>query len=97
MTPFTRPFTATAADIDELGHVNNTVYLRYFPAAPARHGNGQARPRRAVVVMAQWNADEGGHVGVCRLMAALGISAVRLSLPYHGVEIGPAAHLRKEV
>lgn len=68
---------------------NNTVYLRYFPAAPTRHGNGQARPRRAVVVMAQWNADEGGHVGVCRLMAALGISAVRLSLPYHDRRMPP--------
>ncbi len=68
---------------------NNTVYLRYFPAAPKRKGNGQARPRRAVVVMAQWNADEGGHVGVCRLMAALGISAVRLSLPYHDRRMPP--------
>ena len=68
---------------------NNTVYLRYFPAAPKRQGNGQARPRRAVVVMAQWNADEGGHVGVCRLMAALGISAVRLSLPYHDRRMPP--------
>ena len=69
---------------------NNTVYLRYFPAASKRRGNGEARPRRAVVVMAQWNADEGGHVGVCRLMASLGISAVRLSLPYHDRRMPPA-------
>jgi hypothetical protein len=62
---------------------NNRVYLRYFPAAGTRRSHGPARPRRAVVVMAQWNADEGGHVGVCRMLAALGISAVRLSLPYH--------------
>jgi len=68
---------------------NNTVYLRYFPAASTRGGNGQARPRRAVVVMAQWNADEGGHVGVCRLLASLGISAVRLSLPYHDRRMPP--------
>ena len=68
---------------------NNTVYLRYFPAAPGRKGNGQARRRRAVVVMAQWNADEDGHVGVCRLMASLGISAVRLSLPYHDRRMPP--------
>ncbi|MGE5198141.1 MAG: dienelactone hydrolase family protein [Rhodospirillaceae bacterium] len=68
---------------------NNTVYLRYFPAASNRRGNGEAGPRRAVVVMAQWNADEGGHVGVCRLMASLGISAVRLSLPYHDRRMPP--------
>lgn len=68
---------------------NNTAYLRFFPASTKRGGNGDAGPRRAVVVMAQWNADEGGHVGVCRLMAALGISAVRLSLPYHDRRMPP--------
>ena len=68
---------------------NNTVYLRYFPAARrGRRGEPDA-PRRAVLVMAQWNSDEGGHVGVCRLMAALGISAVRLSLPYHDRRMPP--------
>jgi hypothetical protein len=68
---------------------NNTVYLRYFPAASTRGAHAGAARRRAVVVMAQWNADEGGHVGVCRLMAALGISAVRLSLPYHDRRMPP--------
>jgi hypothetical protein len=62
---------------------NNTVHLRYFPASPKPRPDGTPSPRRAVVVMAQWNADEGGHVGLCRLLASLGISAVRISLPYH--------------
>lgn len=68
---------------------NNTVYLRYFPAARRGRRGTPVAPRRAVVVMAQWNSDEGGHVGVCRLMAALGISAVRLSLPYHDRRMPP--------
>jgi hypothetical protein len=68
---------------------NNTVYLRYFPAARRARANGRDAPRRAVLVMAQWNSDEGGHVGVCRMMAALGISAVRLSLPYHDRRMPP--------
>jgi hypothetical protein len=63
---------------------NNTAYLRYFPAA-----RRQGAPKRAVVVMAQWNADEGGHVGLCRLLAYFGISAVRLSLPYHDRRMPP--------
>lgn len=68
---------------------NNTVYLRYFPGSvkPGRQRAGA--PRRAVVVMAQWNADESGHVGLCRLLAALGISALRLSLPYHDRRMPP--------
>jgi hypothetical protein len=55
--------------------VNNTVYCRLFPAA---------RPQgRAVVVLPQWNANESGHVSLCRLLSRLGITAVRLTLPYH--------------
>jgi dienelactone hydrolase len=36
-----------------------------------------------VVVLAQWNADAEGHIGLCKLLARLGISALRISLPYH--------------
>ena len=56
---------------------NNTAYARYFPERSA-----QGR-RRAVVVLPQWNADGEGHVGLCRLLNRFGISALRLSLPYH--------------
>ena len=56
---------------------NNTVYCRYFPAG------GAPRGRAAVLVLPQWNADPGGHTGLCRLLAWNGMSALRLSLPYH--------------
>lgn len=59
--------------------VNNTVIGRIFH--PDRPTPGA--PRRAVVVLPQWNADAGGHVGLCQLFARFGITAVRLSLPYH--------------
>jgi hypothetical protein len=58
---------------------NNTVRLRVFPARRRDKG----RPTRAVVVLPQWNADEAGHVGLCRGLAHFGITAVRLVLPYH--------------
>ena len=41
------------------------------------------RPGRAVVVLPQWNADTEGHIGLSRLLARAGVSALRLSLPYH--------------
>jgi len=53
---------------------NNTVRCRFFPARDAR---------TAVLVMPQWNSDAGGHVGLCKLLAMNGMSALRLSLPYH--------------
>lgn len=58
---------------------NNTVSCRLVPAKrPATH-----RPGAAVLVLPQWNSDEGGHVGLCRLLAMNGLTALRLSLPYH--------------
>ena len=60
---------------------NNTIVLRVFE--PTRREAG--RPRRAVIVLPQWNADPGGHVGLCQLFARFGLTAVRLSLPYHDV------------
>ncbi len=45
--------------------------------------------RRAVLVLPQWNADEGGHVGLCRLLARFGMTALRLSLPYHDTRMPP--------
>jgi hypothetical protein len=59
---------------------NNTVYGRLFPAADRK---------RAVVVMPQWNSDAGGHLGLSRLFAKLGITALRLSLPYHDWRMPP--------
>jgi len=34
---FTRPFTATAADIDELGHVNNAVWVQWIQEIAVAH------------------------------------------------------------
>src|SRR5438445_4432359 len=68
-------------------HENNTVHCRYF-AARTRRGRPAGR-KSAVVVLPQWNADRGGHVGLCRLLAWNGMSALRLSLPYHDDRMPP--------
>ena len=62
---------------------NNVVVARYFQDTSPKGG------RRAVVVLPQWNADADGHVGLCRLMNRFGISALRLSLPYHDARMPP--------
>ena len=69
---------------------NNAVAARWFPSAAARQRapNGHASDLGPVVlVLPQWNADAGGHVGLSRLLARCGISALRLSLPYHDVRM----------
>jgi hypothetical protein len=60
---------------------NNVVHARWFPARDHRG--------RAVVVLPQWNADAGGHIGLSRLLARVGLSALRLSLPYHDARMPP--------
>ena len=65
---------------------NNVVYCRYFKAA------ARGRSRAAVLVLPQWNADNGGHVGLCRLLTWNGMSALRLSLPYHHQRMPPELH-----
>jgi hypothetical protein len=62
---------------------NNTVHARWF-ADPSPRGR-----RRAVVVLPQWNSDPEGHVGLCQLLNRFGISALRLSLPYHDARMPP--------
>lgn len=52
---------------------NNVVWGRLFPAGR----------RLAMIVLPQFNADWESHVGLCRLLARVGITALRLSPPYH--------------
>jgi dienelactone hydrolase len=72
---------------------NNTVRCRYFPAPAGRGSSRDARAgKAAVLVMPQWNSDAGGHVGLCKLLAWNGMSALRLSLPYHDERMPPELH-----
>jgi hypothetical protein len=66
---------------------NNTVYCRYFPAKAAQNAS-----RAAVLVLPQWNSDAGAHIGLSKLLAWSGMSALRLSLPYHDQRMPPELH-----
>jgi len=53
---------------------NNRVVARFFPA---RSSGG------AVVVLPNWNAKWDGQVNLCRWLNRLGLTALRMSMPYH--------------
>lgn len=61
---------------------NDRVNARWFPAPPEQMAG---KPRQAIVVMPQWNADAFSHNALCRLFNRFGISALRLSMPYHDI------------
>ena len=54
---------------------NNRVRARWFPA--------RNRTRKAVVVLPHWNSRLPQHNALCSGLQRLGISTLRLSLPYH--------------
>ena len=58
---------------------NNVAHARYFPVKPEK----ARTPRTAVVVLPQWNAQPDSHVEACRIFNFIGMSALRLTLPYH--------------
>lgn len=59
--------------------LNNIAHARFFPVKSER----ARTPRSAVVVLPQWNAQPGSHVEACRIFNFIGMSALRLTLPYH--------------
>ena len=58
---------------------NNTARARFFPTRERVRGP----IRKAVLILPQWNADSESHVALGHVLNRLGISALRLTLPYH--------------
>jgi hypothetical protein len=61
---------------------NDLVNARWYPA-PAH--KDPKRPKQAIVVLPQWNADAFGHNALCTMFNRFGVSALRLSKPYHDI------------
>lgn len=62
---------------------NDQVNARWYPAPDSKSQPG--KPRQAIIVMPQWNADAISHNVLCRIFNRFGISALRLSKPYHDI------------
>src|SRR6266536_1525563 len=54
---------------------NNLANARWFPA----------KGRSAVVLLPHWNSDALHYNSLCRILNRLGISVLRLSMPYHDI------------
>jgi hypothetical protein len=75
---FDREYLTWTSAIHTPDPENNIARARYFPVEPKA-----AHKRTAIVVLPQWNAQPDSHVEACRIFNYLGISALRLTLPYH--------------
>jgi hypothetical protein len=61
---------------------NDLVNARWYPAPEHKD---PARPKQAIVVLPQWNADAFSHNSLCEIFNRMGVSALRLSKPYHDI------------
>jgi pimeloyl-ACP methyl ester carboxylesterase len=60
---------------------NNTAYATFFP-----HEDNK---KSAVVVLPHWNAKAGTYFDLCKVFNRVGVSALRLTLPYHEERMPP--------
>ncbi|HUZ04746.1 MAG TPA: alpha/beta hydrolase family protein, partial [Acidobacteriaceae bacterium] len=61
---------------------NDQVNARWYPA-PAEKQIG--KPKQAMIVLSQWNADAFSHNALCSIFNRFGVSALRLSKPFHDI------------
>lgn len=54
---------------------NNTVRARFFPVDKKR--------KKVVLILPHWNAQPESYISLARLFNRIGLSALRLTLPYH--------------
>lgn len=60
---------------------NNTVYAKLFP-----HSENK---KSAVVVLPHWNAKAGSYFDLCKVFNKVGVTALRMTLPYHEERMPP--------
>ena len=79
------PFLRFTSPVRSPHPENDLVNARWFPASAAqeRKFRRAGKPRQAMVVMPQWNADAFSHNALCQIFNRFGISCLRLSKPYH--------------
>jgi len=63
------------SSIESPYEVNNLARFRIFYPGKSRDS--------AVIVLPQWNANASSHIALCKLLAKLGVTTLRLTLPYH--------------
>ncbi len=64
---------------------NDQVNARWYPAKRSYDDEVTGKPKQAIIVMPQWNADAFSHNALCQLFNRFGVSALRLSKPYHDI------------
>lgn len=74
------PILTWQSGLETVSVENNTAYGAYFP---------HQDKRAAVIVLPHWNAKAGTYFDLCKFFNKVGLSALRLTLPYHEERMPP--------
>ena len=74
------PVLTWQSAVETISKENNTAYATYFP-----HPNKRA----AVILLPHWNAKAGTYFDLAKFLNKVGLSALRLTLPYHEERMPP--------
>jgi len=85
-----KPFLRFTSPVRTKFPENDRVNARWFEAPEEKR---KGKPLQAIVVMPQWNADAFSHNILCEIFNKFGVSALRLSKPFHDVR--RPAHLAR--
>lgn len=80
-SPITNRLLTWTSAIETPSIENNTVRARFFPH--------EENKKSTVVVLPHWNAKAGTYFDLCKVFNRVGVSALRLTLPYHEERMPP--------
>ncbi len=74
------PILTWTSGVQTISRENNTAYGAYFP---------HPDKRAAVIILPHWNAKAGTYFDLAKFFNKVGLSALRLTLPYHEERMPP--------
>jgi hypothetical protein len=78
-----------SSSIESPWRENNTVHAQLFRAKSIASRSQVKKNGPAVLVLPNWNAKWHGQNGLCRWIQRLGITALKMSMPYHDRRMAP--------
>lgn len=85
------PVLTWKSAIETISEENNTAYATYFPKEREANAGTRTSGRApaAVIILPHWNAKAGTYFDLARFFNKVGLSALRLTLPYHEERMPP--------
>lgn len=85
------PVVTWKSSVETISKENNTAYATYFPVERGLKSASRTKVRvpSAVIILPHWNSKAGTYFDLAKFFNKVGLSALRLTLPYHEERMPP--------